>query len=116
MRILESFPINVIVSSDIKQAEEYLRREPVELIFCDEFLPDGTFRELLRSKGGWKNCPPIVPIFHMGEWAEYLEALELGAFEVISYPYHPTDVELSILHAMRSEAPRAESLLYREAS
>ena len=42
-------------------------------------------------------------IFHLGEWTEYMEALRLGVFEVISSPLHPTDVELAVIRAMRDE-------------
>jgi len=45
--------------------------------------------------------PRIVVLFSIGEWAEYLEALQLGVFEVISTPVHPTDVELAVIRAIR---------------
>jgi hypothetical protein len=36
-----------------------------------------------------------------GEWDEYLEALHLGAEEVLRCPLQPTDVDLALIHAMR---------------
>jgi hypothetical protein len=35
-----------------------------------------------------------------GEWEEYLEALHLGAAEVIRCPLQPTDVDLALIHTM----------------
>ena len=41
------------------------------------------------------------------EWEEYLEALRLGATEVLRCPLQPSDVDLALIHAMRA-APLKE--------
>jgi hypothetical protein len=36
-----------------------------------------------------------------GEWEEYLEALRLGAAEVLRVPLQSTDIDIALFHAMR---------------
>jgi DNA-binding NtrC family response regulator len=36
-----------------------------------------------------------------GEWEQYLEAIRGGAFDVLQFPFTPTDVELFLIRAMR---------------
>jgi hypothetical protein len=36
-----------------------------------------------------------------GEWKEYLEALRLGAAEVLRAPLQSTDIDIALFHAMR---------------
>jgi len=101
--MLEGMSVNVFSCSTLIQIGELLSKQKIELIFCDESLSDGSFRDLLRANHTWMGKPRIVVIFSTGEWAEYLEALQLGVFEVISAPLHPTDVELAVIRAIRDE-------------
>src|SRR5882672_9001487 len=103
VHMLEGMSVNVFSCSTLIQIGELLSKQKIELIFCDESLSDGSFRDLLRANDTWMGRPRIVVIFSTGEWTEYLEALQLGVFEVISAPLHPTDVELAVIRAIRDE-------------
>jgi DNA-binding NtrC family response regulator len=103
IRMLEGMSVSVFACSTLSQAEELLSKQKFELVFVDEVLADGSFRNLLHESQAWIGKPHIVVIFRAGEWTEYLEALQLGAFEVISSPLHPTDVELAVIRALRDE-------------
>ena len=102
VHMLEGMSVNVLSCSTLTQIEEVLAKQKIALIFCDESLSDGSFRDLLRANQP-QGRPRIVVLFRVGEWAEYLEALQLGVFEVISTPVHPTDVELAVIRATRDE-------------
>ena len=101
IHMLEGMPVTVFSCSTLSQANEVLSSHKIELVFCDKTLSDGSFRDLLRANQAWIGIPRIVVIVHVGEWAECMEALQLRAFEVISSPLHPTDVELAVIRAMR---------------
>lgn len=103
VHMLEGMSVNVFSCSTLIQIGELLSKQKIKLVFCDESLSDGSFRDLLRANHAWMSRPRIVVIFNTGEWAEYLEALQLGVFEVISAPLHPTDVELAVIRAIRDE-------------
>jgi DNA-binding NtrC family response regulator len=102
VRILESLSVNTFASSTLAEAEEVLSHQGVALVFCDDHLTDGSYRDLLQILRAWKKSPHIVVTTRKGEWKEYLEALGLGVSDMIQYPYRPTDVELNVLRATRA--------------
>ncbi len=102
LRILDDLRVNAFASTTLAEAEEVLSRQRVALVFCDDRLSDGSYRDLLRNLRTWKQSPHTVVTTRTGEWKEYLEALGLGAFDMIQYPYRPTDVELNVIRAMRA--------------
>jgi DNA-binding NtrC family response regulator len=101
--MLEGMSVGVFACSTLSQAMEVLSSHKIELVFCDENLSDGSFRDLLRANQLWIGRPHIVVIVHHGEWAERLDTSQRGVFEVISSPFHPTDVELAVIRTMRDE-------------
>jgi len=111
MHILDNLSVNVISCSKLNQAQEVLARQEVPLVFCDERLSDGCYRDLLAS-GGSRKAPRVVVTIRTGEWDEYLDAMRQGAFDAIRFPLQPTDVELVVLRAMREnrEATRPATL------
>jgi DNA-binding NtrC family response regulator len=100
LHILENLSLNVISCSALSEAEEVLSRQEVPLVFCDEILSDGCYRNLLSAHKAGQRAPRIVVTIR-GEWDEYLEAIRLGAFDVVRCPFRPTDIEMVIIHAVR---------------
>ena len=45
LRILDDLGVNTFASTTLAEAEELLSRQQVALVFCDECLADGTYRE-----------------------------------------------------------------------
>jgi DNA-binding NtrC family response regulator len=107
VRILDGLQTNVYVACSFKQAHEVLGRQPLAMVFCDERVSGSSYRDLLQSMGIKRRGSRFVIMLHTGEWDEYLEAMRLGAFEVIRCPVQPTDVEMTLIHATRDEAQRA---------
>ena len=109
LRILEdlavNLPVNTITASTVAQAQEVLAQQPISVIFCEERLPDGPYHELLALATAKGTADPIQIIVMLctGEWKAYLEALRLGAADVVRCPLRPTDVELALIHAVREE-------------
>ena len=102
LRMLEDLKVTTFASATLAEAEEVLSRQEVALVFCDDHLADGTYRDLLQTLRTRKKAPYIVVTTRIGEWKDYLEALGLGAADMIPYPYRSTDVELNVIRAMRS--------------
>jgi response regulator RpfG family c-di-GMP phosphodiesterase len=49
IRTLECLSADVISCSTRSQAEEVLARQEVDLVFCDEHLPDGSYADLIHA-------------------------------------------------------------------
>jgi len=102
-RILEDLRVDTFASATLAGAEEVLSQQRVALVFCDDRLTDGSYRDLLQTLRTWEKEPYVVVTTRIGEWKEYLEALDLGAFDMIQYPYRSTEVELNVIRAMRGD-------------
>jgi DNA-binding NtrC family response regulator len=103
LRILEALAVDVIVCLTRAQAEEVLSRQAVEIVFCDEHLPDGLYCDLIHSFGRDYGIPRVVVMTRTGEWELYFEATTKGAFDVIRSPWYATDVELAVMRALRDQ-------------
>jgi DNA-binding response OmpR family regulator len=99
--MLEVLKVNTFASATLAEAEEVLSRQEVALVFCDDRLTDGTYRDLLQTLRTRKKTPHMVVTTRIGEWKDYLEALGLGASDMIPYPFRSADVELNVIRAMR---------------
>jgi DNA-binding NtrC family response regulator len=106
---LEALSTDVIVCSTQTQAEEVLSRQAVDLVFCDEQLPDGSYGELINSNHWDHRIPRVVVTTRTGEWDLYFEAVTKGAFDVIRSPWYAADVEMAVLRALREESQLASS-------
>jgi len=102
MRVFDGLPIDSYSASTISQAKEALGARPFSVIFCEERLADGSYRDLLQVVRAGSESTRFVVMLCTGEWEEYLEALHLGAEEVLRCPLQPTDIDLALIHAMRS--------------
>ncbi len=101
--ILATQGLDPIAASSVRQCEEIMAQENVGLIFCARSLADGDYRSLLVAPRRERRKTRIVILNRVTDWDEYLEAMRLGAFDVISAPCRPTDVEWMILQALREE-------------
>lgn len=107
LRIFDGLPIDSYLACNVAQAREVLQRRYFSVVFCEERLPDGTYGDLLHDVRALSEDTRVVVMLCTGEWEEYLEALHMGAAEVLRCPLQPTDVDLALIHAMRG-APRKE--------
>jgi DNA-binding NtrC family response regulator len=101
MHVFDGLPIDGYSAPSIQQAKEALQLRPFSLVFCEERLADGSYVDLLRYVRLTHNDTRVVVLLCTGEWEEYLEALRLGAEEVLRCPLQPTDIDLALIHAMR---------------
>jgi DNA-binding NtrC family response regulator len=101
--ILVKQGLEPIVASSIRECEEILAQEDVGLIFCARSLADGNYRGLLIAPRPASRKTRIVVVNQLTNWDEYLDAMRLGAFDVISAPCRPTDVEWMIIQALRED-------------
>jgi DNA-binding NtrC family response regulator len=103
-RTLEALSTDVMVCSNREQGEEVLSRQAFDLVFCDSYLPDGSYSDLIHSDHHWAHRTPRVAVIVRKDDQElHLDALRKGAFAVLQWPGCVTDVELALLRAMREE-------------
>lgn len=102
MRVFDGLPIDSYSAVTIGQAKEAMKSRSFSVIFCEERLSDGSYRDLLNEVRANNDGTRFVVMLCTGEWEEYLEALRIGAEEVLRCPLQPTDIDLALIHAMRA--------------
>jgi DNA-binding NtrC family response regulator len=77
------------------------------LVFCESYLADGTFRDVLRIAEHTQSNVPVVVTSRVGDTGEYLEAMELGAFDFLARPYRRAEVNWILSRALGRATPVA---------
>jgi len=104
LRIVEGLPINAFTSSTIERAWEVLMSKPIDVIFCDDRLPDGHYPDFLSAVRSEFRTARFVLMLNSQDWEEWQECLQpmrRGAIDVLRDSYQPTDVELILIRAGR---------------
>jgi DNA-binding NtrC family response regulator len=109
MRTLDGLLTDVIVCSTETQAEEVLSKQTVDVVLCDEHLPDGLYDELIHANHWDHSIPRVVVTTRTGEWDLCFEAVTKGAFDVIRSPWYAADLEMGDIRAPQEEGQLASS-------
>ena len=109
--ILDKLGVDPLTSSSVRECKELIASERVGLIFCDRLLADGNCYDLLNASRGGRTKARVVVMSSTTDWDEFLEAMRLGAFDVIASPCRATDVEWMIIQALRYERTEARVAL-----
>jgi DNA-binding NtrC family response regulator len=112
VNILEKQELDPIVASSVAECQQNMAQDNVGLIFCARSLADGDYRDLLLAARASKRRTRIVLTARITDWDEYLDAMQLGAFDVISAPCRPTDMERMLLQALRDEHARTRQITF----
>jgi DNA-binding NtrC family response regulator len=107
MQVLMRLGLDPITASNTSEAKETLQQDRVGLVFCDRHLTDGSYRDVLNVARACGGKIRVVVTSKDADWDEYLEAMRLGAFDVIASPCRPTDVEWMVIQARRDERTRS---------
>jgi DNA-binding NtrC family response regulator len=107
LRTLEALQVDMIVCATRVQAEEVLLAKAPDIVFCDEYLPDGTYADLVHAVCGSSAGPRVVVTTRTGDWDLYFAALEEGAFDVIRCPCYAQDVRMTITRLLTEDSAQA---------
>jgi DNA-binding NtrC family response regulator len=106
--ILVGQGLDPICISTLRECHENLAQRRVGLVFCDPHVADGNYQELLAAYRLTDRKPRVVVTSRGADWEEFKEAMRWGAFDVISAPCRPTDVEWMVIQARRDELQHTE--------
>jgi DNA-binding NtrC family response regulator len=104
---MSHWSIEAVPCSGVVEARALLPSARPSLIFCEEDLPDGTYRELLNDVSKTAKTRVVVISRDAELDAHYNEALTLGAFDMIASPCRRSDVQWIAIRAMQDELRRS---------
>lgn len=101
--LLQRYTINTMWATGIGEVRSALAQDDVMACFCGFWLVDGTYRDVVRQLKHQRADVPMIIVCAPAcpqEYRDYLAALNIRAFDFISYPYHRFDLERILDSAM----------------
>ena len=89
---LEGIGADTCEAGSYREALAFLNRMAVTAIYCDEHLPDGTWKDLYGRIIVCPDAPPVVVIFPQFDESLWAEALNVGARDVLVRPLDATEL------------------------
>jgi DNA-binding NtrC family response regulator len=100
---LEAYPVKTLWAKSVEEVRSALARTKVSACFCGFWLLEGTYRDVIRYLRSQPTeipaiiaCAPACP----DEYQDYLAALNIRAFDFISFPYSALHVERVLRSAL----------------
>jgi DNA-binding NtrC family response regulator len=109
--ILKQQELEPICTSTVMECRNILVKETVGLVFCDRKLADGNYSDLIAAGRSVNSRARFVVTSPQADWDEFVEAMRFGAFDVITAPCRPKDVEWMIIQAKRDDRKMANQRL-----
>jgi DNA-binding NtrC family response regulator len=92
LNMLEEYGLQPIIASNVEETRQIIERRPMHVVFCEDRLPDGGFREILRLVKANRPEIQVVVSSMLGDVHEYIEAMNLGVFDFIAPPYRSSEI------------------------
>jgi DNA-binding NtrC family response regulator len=105
--LLDGAGINGIWVSSVKDVKALIARQRISACFCGFWLQDGTYREVIQHLRRERMDIPAIIVSAPTcpqEFRDYLAAMNLGALDVLSYPYEQSDFERMLEFAIPSRS------------
>jgi DNA-binding NtrC family response regulator len=90
----------------ISAAKGLILLHQIEVAVCDEVLPDGDFRELVRELKRSANEALVIVMSRSDDWGAYLEAMIAGAYDHVTYPPHVAELKQAVTEALMEARAR----------
>jgi CheY-like chemotaxis protein len=99
---------DVVYCALLREAQEKLGHSNTPtIVFCEQHLSDGSYGDLLVSlRRGPRKTRVVVMMPGTNPEAEYQEAMQQGAFQVMMSPYRHDDARWMVIQAVQEEARR----------
>jgi len=91
--------------STVAESQQILTRQQICMVFCDESLPDGGFRNVLAFVRRFASGSPFIVVSRVRDWAwdweRSLVAMTCGVFDHIAPSISPSEAEQIVKRALR---------------
>ena len=89
----------VIDARDLASALVLLQQHEIGVVVCDVALLPGTWKDVLKHLNTLPNAPSLIVTSRLADWHLWVEALNLGAWDVLAKPFHLAEVVRSVQSA-----------------
>jgi DNA-binding NtrC family response regulator len=100
--VLERCGFEPVLLSTIAELRSCIRKSGTSVVVCEEVLLDGNYKEVLRVSRDVGGHIPVVVFSRLADWGQYLEAIRLGAFDCLRYPFRTGELRWVVNRALQS--------------
>ena len=79
-------------TNNCREAMQFLQKNQIAVLVCEKDLPGGNWKELLDLPGRLSGSPLLVVASQDADDSLWAEALNLGAYDVLSKPFDRAEV------------------------
>ena len=105
LEALQTVYVNPICCETVKDARCLLPQDQFRVVVCNETLPDGDFRMVLKRMEESGSSAPLIVLSHSTDSRSYLKGLRVGAFDYITCPLNPIETERVLWSALAVKTP-----------
>ena len=105
-QMLLTLPLGLVYMSNLKSARRELQRHVYSVILSEAFLPDGRWLDVLELAREYDGQVEVIVTDQDADARLWAEALNLGAYDVLSQPFYEPEVRRILQNACsRRQAP-----------
>jgi DNA-binding NtrC family response regulator len=75
-----------------RDAFQWLETEPISVVFCDQVLEDGSWKDILQRLANRAEGPLLVVVSRQADDYLWSEVLNLGGYDVLAKPFNSREV------------------------
>jgi DNA-binding NtrC family response regulator len=98
---ITEWSLEVVWCLTVQEARRVLRRGKHALVLCEAELPDGTYQDVMKLLKHKLDQIRVIVLSESHVENCYSQAIEIGAFDVVSAPCKRTDVQWMIMQAVQ---------------
>jgi DNA-binding NtrC family response regulator len=110
LRLIKAMGCDAIAASTSAEAAARLDEQTFDLCITDLQLADGDGRSVVRAARAARPPVSVVAMTASGTVAEAVEALRLGAADVLGKPFHLSALEEAMARLLAAEPPRGSRM------
>jgi DNA-binding NtrC family response regulator len=100
LSVLSEFGLQPVLPETLADAKALLTREETAVAFVQPKFSKGSFLEVLRDAGAIASSVPVIVCSEFYDKELHIEAMSLGAFDYLAFPYRREDVAWVVNNAV----------------
>ena len=89
-------------SNSVVSALAVIRRWDISVVICEQVLSPGTWNDMLSELSVLRIVPPLIVTSRLADEKLWVEALNLGAYDVLAKPFDRAELVRIVLGAVAS--------------
>jgi DNA-binding NtrC family response regulator len=98
---LDRCGLEPVLLSTVAELRSCIRKSGISVLVCEEVLLDGNYKEVLRVSRAAGGHIPVVVFSRLADWDQYMEAVRLGAFDCLRYPFRTGELRWVVNRALQ---------------